>query len=91
MPISSGQFSVGTAATEICSPDVQGLKVWVHNDDRSAGHDIYLGNGDVTTSTGMRMSGGETIMITLDPGDSLHAVSGESNSHDVHVLIQRQD
>lgn len=91
MPISSAQFSVGTAAVEICAPSVQGMKVWVHNDDGSQGHDIYLGNGDVTTSTGMRMSAGETIMITLDPGDGLSAVSGETNGHDVHVLIQKQD
>lgn len=91
MPISSAQYSVGTTATEICSPDRQGIKVWVHNDDNSQGHDIYLGGNEVTTTTGLRMSAGETLMFTLDPGDGLSAVSDQAGGHPVHVLVQKQD
>lgn len=91
MPISSVQYLVGTTAVEICTPDRQGIKVWVHNDDRSAGHDVFVGGNGVTITTGMRLSAGETIMLALDPGDGLSAVSNQAGGHPVHVLVQKQD
>lgn len=91
MPITSAQYSVGTDALEICSPDRQPLNIWVHNDGAVPAFDVYLGNGSVTTTTGMRLSSDETIMMTLDPGDSLHAISNRAQGVAVHVLVQKQD
>lgn len=91
MPVTSAQYTVTTTSMEICSPDRQPLKIWVHNDERDNAHDVYLGNGDVTTSNGFHLPHEETIMIRLDPGDSLHAISNHAQGAEVHVLIQKQD
>lgn len=91
MPITSAQYTVSTTATEICAPDIQPMKIWVHNDERDDAHDVYLGNGDVSSSTGLHLTHEQTIMLTLDPGDSLHAISTHLQGAAVHVLIQKQD
>lgn len=91
MPVTSAQYSVESEAVQICAPDRQPLNIWVHNDDNNDAFGVYLGNGQVSTSNGMRLGSQKTIMITLDPGDSLHAISERPTGSSVHVLIQKQD
>lgn len=87
MPISSGQITVGTAATIIPETCVMPFAVEVHNDDNS--DDLFLGGADVTTTTGMRVNKLEQLRVELNPLDRLYAVSSKSG-HAVSYLAFRK-
>ena len=76
MPLSSGQVSVGTAATEIPATCVMPFSLEVHNDDNS--DDLFIGGADVTTTNGMRVNKLEQLRVDLSPLDKLYAVSSKT-------------
>ena len=86
MTLSTAQFTIGTAATQIVAPDDMAQRVIVHNNDSA--QQIFLGNASVTTSTGIHLDGKEEREITLNPGESLFAIS--SGSYSISVMVQTQ-
>jgi hypothetical protein len=84
--ISSGQVTVGTATpVQLDGSSVNATYLTVHNNDNTKV--LYLGNSDVSTTTGLRLLKEETLQFTLNPGEGLFAIS-ESGSHVVSWLRQ---
>jgi hypothetical protein len=50
---------------------------------------LYIGNGDVSITTGLGLEKLDSLEITLNPGEALYAVS-ETGSHLVTWLRQTQ-
>lgn len=85
--ISSGQVSVGTAATAIDATSQMPFKLHVHNNDNSDA--VYLGGAGVTTTTGMQLLKLESFVFDMYPGEILYAVSTKAG-HTVSFLKQQQ-
>jgi len=86
MTLTTAQYTVGTAAVQIVPPDDMPQRVTVHNNDNA--QQVYLGNASVGTATGVHLDGKEERQITLNPGESLFAIS--AGSHQISVMIQTQ-
>jgi hypothetical protein len=92
MPISTAQFTLATGVRQqIVSPDIMSQHVCIHNHEHSLNKEIYIGNSGVTTSTGIHAVATQTSMITIGPGDDLWAISGETGTVALHVLVIKQD
>jgi hypothetical protein len=76
MPIVNAVFTLSNVTpTKIVEPDVMPHQVTVHNMTKSSNEFVHLGNAGVTTSNSIHIDPGETLTITLGPGDELYAVS----------------
>lgn len=73
MPISSGQVTVGTAATVIDSTDVMPWQLQVANNDNT--DTVYLGGPDVTPTNGVAVQKLEHLVFPMGPGDRMYVVS----------------
>lgn len=83
----SSAITVGTTATLIVAADDIHRVVYIHN---SGGQTIYIGNGDVTTTTGFHLGNGENQDIVLPARETLYAVVS-ANTNDVIVLTPDVD
>lgn len=86
MTLTTAHYTVGTAAIQIVPPDNMPQRVTIHNNDNA--QQVFLGNASVGTATGIHLDGKEERQITLNPGESLFAISGGSFS--ISVMIQTQ-
>lgn len=73
MGLTTAQFTLGTAGTQICAPDNESVSVLVHNDDKRSNYHVYLGNSTVGTTTGLELHEGQFVELTLPPGVALWA------------------
>jgi DNA-binding beta-propeller fold protein YncE len=73
MPVKSGRVTVGTAATPIPESCIMPWRLEIKNDDNV--DTVYIGNGDVSTATGLRLDKGERVSLTLAPNDRIYCVS----------------
>lgn len=80
MAITSGQLTVGTSPTLIDGLEVNPFRIHIHNSDNAT--NIYLGNENVTTSTGLALLSKDSIELVINPLEALYAVSSQSS----HVL-----
>lgn len=78
--ISNGHTTVGTAATLIDGLEVNPFRLHLHNDDNTDA--VYLGGSAVTTSNGLMLQKLDSIELTINPLEALHAVSTKAG----HVL-----
>jgi hypothetical protein len=80
-------------ATQIVSADNQTQEVHIHNGERNAGRDVFIGGDNtVTDETGMHITAGETLKLELPPGDEIWAYQDEFGSHLLTALcIRRRD
>lgn len=76
MALTSGLVEVGTTPTEISFDSQGGLTVLVQN---ISGADAYLGDENVSTSTGFKLSDGQTVSYDLLTDDSLYAIIETDN------------
>jgi hypothetical protein len=84
--ISSGQVTVGTATpVKLDGSSVNATFLTVHNNDNTKV--LYLGDSNVSSTTGLRLLKEETLQFTLNPGEGLFAISA-SGSHVVSWLRQ---
>ena len=79
---------MGTSATIFDGLSTNPFRLHVHNNDNTS--DLFLGNGSVTTATGLRLMKLDSIELTINPGEALYAVSA-SGSHQVSWLKQTPD
>jgi hypothetical protein len=85
MPIVTAQYTLQTdIAQKIVAADTQYQTVLVHNGHHANSRIIYLGNSEVTSTTGMHLDSDATITLPLDPGTELWAVA----SHDDIVITK---
>ena len=70
MPNTS-QKTVTTAATLLVTANRADQLVYLH----SSSGTIYLGNSDVTTSTGYRMDNGDKLTLQLSDNEALYGIT----------------
>jgi hypothetical protein len=75
--------------TEVVSPSIQRQVAHFHNLSKSSNNFIYLGSESVSTANSIHLDPGESKEITLEPLDTLWAVSDPSGLN-VGVLVVRQ-
>jgi len=74
--IINNQFTLGSAtAIEVVSPATMRQVAHLHNQSKSSNNFIFIGNESVSTANGIHLDPAESKTITLEPGDSLWAVS----------------
>ena len=78
-----------TTPLQVVGPATQRQVAHFHNLTKSSNHYIYLGSQTVSTANSIHLDPGESKEITLEPLDTLWAVSDPSGL-DLGVLIVRQ-
>ena len=72
MPLTTSQVTVTTSPTLLVAGETNPVLVHLHLHDNTT--NVYLGNSDVTTSTGLRLIKQDSFEINLAPGNSLYAI-----------------
>ena len=76
MPISTAQVTLSNVTpTEIVGHDNMPHDVILHNMTKSSNNFVHLGNASMTLLNSIHIDPGETLQITLQPGDRLFAMS----------------
>jgi hypothetical protein len=78
-----------TIPTEVVGPATQRQVAHFHNLTKSSNEYIYLGSQNVSTSNSIHLDPGESKEITLEPLDTIWAVS-DPDELELGVLIVRQ-
>jgi 2-keto-3-deoxy-6-phosphogluconate aldolase len=84
MAISSGRVTVGTERVQIPVASNMPFKVALKNDDNTDA--VFIGNGTVTTSNGLRLAKEGQLSFDMTPGDQLFAVSSKEG-HTISFLL----
>ena len=87
MTIATAQFTINSTPTAIAGPDAVSQRVTIHNNESA--QQVFIGNAGVTTSNGIHLDGKDERIITLNPGETLYAVS--AGSYVVSVMTQKQN
>jgi len=92
MPIINNHFTIAESTRVlVASADNMPQDIWVHEADHSESTTVLLGNATVDNTNGLHLHAGETMSMTLRPGDVLYAYSSQG-APVVHVLqIQKND
>jgi hypothetical protein len=90
MSISQSAITVGTALVEVVSPDIQPIRVTIHNLENTNNRFVYLGGSTLVAGQSIHVDASEILQITLDPGDALYART-TSGSYSLGVMTQKQD
>lgn len=85
MAITTGHITVTTTRVQIDGQSPNPSVLHISNDDNT--QTLYIGDGNVTTSNGLRLEKLERIVITLNPGESLYAISS-IGAHSISWLRQ---
>lgn len=72
MPIRTGQITCNGTAQQIDGTSANPFKLVVHNSSSSDA--IYLGNSDVTTSTGFDLHAKSTLVLEMPPLTTLFVI-----------------
>jgi hypothetical protein len=78
--LTTGQTTAGTVAVQLDGTSNSNWQIHISNDDNT--DTLYIGNGDVTTSNGLRLYKLEKLVLNMNPGESLHVIS----TKDGHTL-----
>ena len=78
MPLYTNQVTLGTAAVMVVPPRSMGQEVHLHNMTKSSNEYIHLGPKNITLINSVHIDPGESITMTLGPGDDLYAFSDPS-------------
>jgi len=85
--ITSGQTTIGTAATLIDGLEVNPFRLHLHNNDNTDA--VYLGGSAVTISNGLVLQKLDSIELIVNPLEALYAVSTKAG-HVVSWLKQTE-
>jgi hypothetical protein len=83
--LSTGQTTVGTVAVQLDGTSNSNWQIHISNDDNT--DTVYIGNGDVTSSTGLRLYKLEKLVLNMNPGETLHVISTKSG-HSISWMKQ---
>jgi hypothetical protein len=78
--ITTTQFSVDGTAVLIAESNGTPLEVHLHSSGA-----IYVGNSNVTSSTGLRLDSNDKITFTIPDNTSLYAIAG-SGTQTLYVM-----
>ena len=88
MAIVTGQLSVGTAIpTQVNQPNVNPLRVHIHNNDNT--NNLLVGNGNVSVSNGMIVPKLDSIELVLNPNEILYLLAS-SGTIQTSYLVQAE-
>jgi len=90
MPIYNNLVTLGTAAQMVVPPRNMGQEVHLHNMTKSSNEYIHVGGPGITVNNSVHMDPGESMVITLGPGDDLYALSDPSGL-ELGILAVIQD
>jgi hypothetical protein len=90
MPISQTTYSIGTALTQVVSPDTNATRVTLHNLESVASRQIWIGGSGLVQGQSVHINSAAILQLTLDPGDALYAVT-TSGTYSLGVIVQKQD
>jgi hypothetical protein len=85
MALTSSQVLVTTSPTLLVSGKSNPQHVHMHLHDNT--DNVYLGNSNVTTSTGMRLIKQDSFEITLLPANNLYGIITTSTAT-VSIIVQ---
>lgn len=75
MPVYNSQVTLGTAAQMVVPARNMGQEVHLHNMTKSSNSYIHLGSQNITLTNSIHIDPGESISLTLGPGDDLYGLS----------------
>lgn len=91
--IRNSAFSIGTSPVALSIGDsitADGMTLWIHNHDHQNKHEVYLGDVNVTASTGFGVGGEATVgPIGLIPGEVIYAISEQAGGVPIRVFATR--
>jgi hypothetical protein len=88
MPVKTfGYDLVQNVRTLVVPPAVEPQEVCVHNHEHSANKEIFLGNETVTVTDGMHAVATQTSIITLQPNDSLYAITPNNGGANLRIMV----
>jgi hypothetical protein len=91
MPLVNRQVTLSnTVATEIVGHDNMPHEVILHNMTKSSNNFVHYGNASMSLTNSPHIDPGETLKLTLRPGDRLYAMS-DPNGLVVGVLDIRKN
>lgn len=77
MPVYSGTLTVGTTPVQVDGNFNQWSHIHIRNNDTTKA--LFIGNENVTASTGLALDKLATIDFDLPPNDSFHMVAESGN------------
>lgn len=83
MALYTGQINVSTTPQQIDNTSTNPFRLVVHN--ASASDSIYIGNSDVTVTTGLDLHAKSTLTLELPPMTYLWVV-GKTSNHKLHWM-----
>jgi hypothetical protein len=86
MAIGSGQFTVTSTPAALFDADHDGCMVVVSN---SGNKTAYLGNGDVSVSTGFILGKSEQITLDLGPNEVISAVCSPGDTTTISFIASK--
>ena len=92
MSLLNAQYTIAEdTRVKIVSADNMPQEVMIHEGDHASSTTTFIGDSSVTATTGLHIHNGETLSMTLRPGDELWAFSSQG-APVVHVIqIQKND
>jgi len=78
MPVFNSLVTLGTAAQMVVPPKTVGQEVVLHNMTKSSNSYIHLGSQNINLTNSIHIDPGETLRLSLGPGDDLYAFSDPS-------------
>jgi hypothetical protein len=87
MAVRSGQIVATTTLRDIPETCTMPWRMEIKNMDST--DDVFIGNGDVTTETGLRLAKEERITLTLAPLDRVFVISAK-NTHQIGYIVFTQ-
>jgi hypothetical protein len=91
MPIEHNLYTLGTAPSLVVPNDNMPQEVHLHNMTKSSNEYIYIGGANVGTGNSLHLDPGESITMTLRPGDQLYALSDPSGLELGVLAIKKSD
>ena len=91
MPIEHNLYTLGTAPSLVVPNDNMPQEVHLHNMTKSSNEYIYIGGATVGTGNSLHLDPGESITMTLRPGDQLYALSDPSGLELGVLAIKKSD
>lgn len=91
MPVKTYSYDLAQGVrTLVVPPNVEPQEVCIHNHEHATSKEIFLGNSSVTVGNGMHAVATQTSIITLPPGDELYAISGETGTVNLRIMVVTQ-
>ncbi len=81
----SGQVTITTAATLIIDTGTTYREVHLHGESGA----FYVGQSNVTTSTGYKLDNNQKVIMTLTPTDKLYGITTTGTSTCAYLINNR--